>query len=112
MQYNEYAWMKEKTVWHRTVSNRYSMRKKAPAEISQIPTGTRDMGLPKMHQMLHHKRYERNADPAGEAQQNGTTACFYKLNDIGVESDGTHCHDNEKLGQLLQGMEGLDRHTY
>lgn len=64
--------------------------------------------LPDSEKMLHAEAYRGNADPADEPHENGFAACFNKLYNMGIEADGRHCHDDEKLTELLErpGDEG------
>ena len=52
---------------------------------------------------LHSQAYQGDADPAAQTHENRFSAGFYKLYDIGVETDSHHCHDDKEFGQRLEG---------
>lgn len=47
---------------------------------------------------LHSQAYQGDADPAAQTHENRFSAGFYKLYDIGVETDSHHCHDDKEFG--------------
>ena len=58
--------------------------------------------LPKSHHMLHSKTYKRYADPAAKTCEDWFRACFYKVNDICIQPDRRHSHDDQKFAQFLK----------
>ena len=57
--------------------------------------------------MLHQQADAGDAGPAAESEEKGLAAASDQLDDIGVQPDGCHGHDDEEFGQLLQrGKEG------
>lgn len=60
-----------------------------------------------MHQMLHEKAHQRDADPAGCAEHEGLGACFDELDHVAAETDRSHRHDDEELAKVLE--RGKDR---
>ena len=58
--------------------------------------------LPYSEYMLHSKAYERDAQPAAEPCKDRLPAGFYQFYDIGVQTDGGHCHDDQELAQLFE----------
>ena len=52
--------------------------------------------------MLHSKTYKRYADPAAKTCEDWFRACFYKVNDICIQPDRRHSHDDQKFAQFLK----------
>ena len=52
--------------------------------------------------MLHSEAHQRNPEPAAETSEDGLPAGLYELDDVRVQADGGHCHDDEELAQLFQ----------
>ena len=61
--------------------------------------------------MLHQQADGGDAHPAAGTQQQGLAAAFHQLDEIAVQPDGRHGHDNEELAQLLQGPEHGSGHA-
>src|SRR5699024_4187550 len=57
--------------------------------------------LPYSQYVLHAKAYKGNPRPAAEPCEDGFSSGFDQLDDICVQSDRSHCHDNEKFAQLF-----------
>ena len=51
--------------------------------------------------MLHAKAYKGNPDPAEEACEDGLSSGFDQLDDIGVQPDRSHCHDDQEFAQFF-----------
>lgn len=64
--------------------------------------GRRTRGLKKPQHMLHQQADAGDAGPAAESEEKGLAAASDQLDDIGVQPDGCHGHDDEEFGQLLQ----------
>ena len=58
--------------------------------------------LPDAEEVLHTEAYGGNTDPADEPHEDRLSACPDQLYDMGIEADGRHCHDNEKLTEFLE----------
>ena len=59
------------------------------------------ISLPDPQHMLHPQAHQRDSHPAAESGEDGLPAGFDQLDDIGVQSDGSHCHDDEELAQFF-----------
>ena len=60
--------------------------------------------------MLHQQAGYGDPNPAASAQGKGGTAGLHQLDNIGVETDGSHGQDNEKLAEGLDGGEDTGIH--
>ena len=60
--------------------------------------------------MLHQQAGYGDPNPAAGAQGKGGTAGLHQLDNIGVETDGSHGQDNEKLAEGLDGGEDTGIH--
>lgn len=58
--------------------------------------------LPDAEKMLHTEAYGGNSDPADEAHENWFSTRPDQLYNMGIEADGGHCHDDEKLAEFLE----------
>lgn len=52
-------------------------------------------------QVLHCKAYSGNGNPTAETEKYRLAPCFDELNNICVKTDGSHCHNDEKLAKSL-----------
>ena len=66
--------------------------------------------LPDTQHVLHAQAYRRDGHPAAEAHKDGLAAALYQLDQVGVQADGPHGHDDKELGQLLEGGEKAGFH--
>ena len=57
--------------------------------------------LPQIHHMLHNKRNNGNPKPACHSHQNWFSASFDELHYICIKTNGSHRHDNKKLGKFF-----------
>ena len=53
--------------------------------------------LPQSHDVLHQKAYGSDTYPAACSHDQWFSAGFYKLDDVCVEADCSHCKDDEKF---------------
>lgn len=60
--------------------------------------------LPDVHDVLHQKAHGRDAGPAAGTQKNRLAARFDELDDIGVESNGSHGQNDEELAEFFQRL--------
>lgn len=58
--------------------------------------------LPEAQRVLHAQAHCRDGRPAAQAHQNGSAAGPDEFDQIGIEPNGRHGHDDEELGQLLK----------
>ena len=57
--------------------------------------------------MLYSKAYAGDCHPAGKAHDNRFAAVFDEVDDVGVQPDCSHCHDDEKFtAEFHQGEKG------
>ena len=61
--------------------------------------------------MLHAQAHAGDGNPAHKAHDDGLAAGADHLDQVGVQADGRHGHDDEELGQFLQGLEQGSIHT-
>ena len=47
--------------------------------------------------MLHPQAYQCNPHPAAESGEDRFSTGFDQLDDIRVQPDGSHCHDDEEF---------------
>ena len=52
--------------------------------------------------MLHHKTDKSNADPAAESGENRFHSGPDELDNIRIQTDCGHCHDDQKFAQFFQ----------
>ncbi|CAN3971251.1 putative deoxyribonuclease YcfH, partial [Dysosmobacter welbionis] len=58
--------------------------------------------LPDPQQVLDQQADAGNGHPAAEAHEDGLAAGLHQLHDVGVQTDGCHGHDDEKLAGVFQ----------
>lgn len=63
-----------------------------------------EKSLPDAKGMLHKKADRRNGNPTAKTHKNGFSAGFYKLDNIGVQTDCRHRHNNQKFRQLFKRL--------
>ena len=61
--------------------------------------------LPKPQHMLGAKAHRRDGNPAGGTEHDGLRARFHQPNDVGIQTYGGHCHNDEELACELKGLE-------
>ena len=62
--------------------------------------------------MLHQQAHARNADPAAKAHDERLSAGPDELDDVRVQSDGTHGHHDQELAERLERGEHARRHAH
>ena len=67
--------------------------------------------LPEAQRVLHAQAHCRDGRPAAQAHQNGSAAGPNEFDQIGIEPNGRHGHDDEELGQLLKRSKGRCVHS-
>ena len=73
-------------------------------------TAPKSLFLPDAQDMLHDEAHQRDGCPAAGTEQDGLASRSDELDDIAVEADGRHRHDDEEFRQLLEGREYLAAH--
>lgn len=58
--------------------------------------------LPNAKQMLHQQAHSRDTNPAAKPHKDRFSSGFHKLDDVGVQADCRHCHDNKEFAHLFQ----------
>ena len=53
-------------------------------------SGTGVNFLPDAHHMLHSQAYRRDSGPAAEAREDRFSSGLDELNDVGIQTDGSH----------------------
>ena len=64
-----------------------------------------------MHYMLHCKTDDCDSNPAGSSKKDWFSTGFDQFNNIAVQTDRSHSHDNEELGQLFQRSKYICTYT-
>ena len=59
--------------------------------------------LPNTKQVLHAHAYQRDANPTAQTHEDGLAARLDQFDNVGVEANRRHGHDNEELGKSLDG---------
>ena len=54
-------------------------------------------GLPDMEYMLHAKAHQCDTHPAAKSGEDGFPSGAHEFDNIRVQADGSHRHDNEKF---------------
>ena len=67
--------------------------------------------LPDMHYMLHCKADYCDSNPAGSTEKDWLSTRFDQLHNIAVQTDRSHGHDNEELGQFFQRSKYICAYT-
>ena len=52
--------------------------------------------------MLHSQTHQGDPDPAAESGEDRFSSGADQLNDVCIDTDCSHCHDNKKLAQFFQ----------
>ena len=52
--------------------------------------------------MLHAKAHQGDSKPAAEACEDRFSAGLYELDDVRIQTDGSHGHDNKEFAQFFQ----------
>ena len=58
--------------------------------------------LPYAKYMLHPQAYQRNSHPAAESGEDRFASGPDQFYDVCVQTDRSHCHDDEKFAEFLQ----------
>lgn len=46
---------------------------------------------------LHTKAYQSDGNPAAKCHKDWLTAGFYKFDDMSIQPNGRHCHNDKKF---------------
>ena len=68
--------------------------------------------LPDAEHVLHQQAHARDADPAAKAHDERLAAGLDELDDVRVQSDGTHGHHDQELAERLERGEHARRHAH
>ena len=62
----------------------------------------RQIYLPDPKDMLEPQAYQGDSRPAAESGKDWFASGLYQFNDVCVQTNGSHCHNNKKLTQAFQ----------
>ncbi len=54
--------------------------------------------------MLHQQAHSRDTNPAAKPHKDRFSSGFHKLDDVGVQADCRHCHDNKEFLISFKGL--------